>query len=175
MSKPSMGRVAYSCAVAFSSLMRMSPTVSLGLLGALFAVGCQPQSAVPSDDAAAVPDTSEQLMCTMEFRTISVSVVDAGGTPVTDAQMDVVRATTGRSIVCTGDEENACIEPSSRELGTGGGRYQVVNDGVPVGEREAFVITATRGTAQVQDTLTIGFDGCHVHKIAGPDTLYLTR
>lgn len=153
--------------------MPAHPSVVLALFGGLLAAGCQPQPVVPSDDSAAVPDTGEQRLCTMEFRTISVTVVDAAGAPVEEAQVEVVRAATGTSIVCTGEEENGCIQPANPDVGAAQGRYQVVNDGIPVAEQEAFVVTATAGNATVRDSLIIGFDGCHVRKVAGPDTLRL--
>ncbi len=127
------------------------------LMLALLAAGCRRDQATP-------------VACTMEFRTLGITVVDTAGAPIVGAEIDVVRRATGASIICKDGEEGGCVQPAAGA----DGRYETVHDGVPVAEGgEAFRVSAQRDSARAEAELTVGFDGCHIYKVEGPDTLRL--
>lgn len=145
----------------------------LCLLIALLAAGCQPAAETPG------------RVCTMEFRTIGLTVVDSLNAPVAEADVDVIRTATGRSIVCTGEQQYGCVVPgdgrghrAASNDGVlsvwGAGLYEVMHDGVSVrGGGEMFRVEVGKGAARASEQLLFAHDGCHVRKLSGPDTLRL--
>ena len=117
-------------------------------------------------------DSAASQICTREWVQSVVAVVDASRLPVLDATVDVQRARSGDSIVCTGEPEAGCVAtPSYRQER---GEYLVLDDGIRVRRAgEWFTVTATRGAASATTDLRFGHDGCHIEKLAGPDTLVL--
>lgn len=108
----------------------------------------------------------------MLFAYVTVQVKSAAGQPVEGASVDVIRAATGRSIVCASGQTQECVDPTGffPEAGT----YVVFHDGLPVSEAgEDFRVIATHGTSRAEAVLRIGSDGCHVEKRSGPATLVL--
>ena len=136
--------------------MRLAPLLAAAL--ALAATGCRtPRAAAPDPDAG-------QRMCTMDFRSVGFTLVDAAGRPVPGARVDVRR--TDGSLVET--------DESTTPPGGVGGRYTVADDGtrvVPSGE--TLTVNAARDGRAIAATYRIGHDGCHVTKISGADTLRL--
>lgn len=113
-------------------------------------------------------------MCTMEYRSENVRVLDAAGVPVEDAAVNVLRVSTGRSVVCTAETERGCLRPSMWPRPGFEGRYAVMDDGVAVARRgEDFRVVATRGASRAEAVLRFAHDGCHIQKRAGPDVLTL--
>lgn len=143
---------------------------ALGLLAcALVLAACEAPTPAPDPIAA---DTTGERICTTEFRTVPVTVLDAAGQPVTGASFDVLRTSADTSVVCTGAPSEACLEGQA----WGEGQYPIVSDAVPVDEAgEAFRLVITHGSTRLDTTYQIGYDGCHVFKASGPDTLRLAR
>lgn len=108
------------------------------------------------------PTDCRTVMCTMEFRTITVGVVDGAGNPV---QLDSYQTTlvgTGTVVGNTG-----AIQSNDK------GEYAVVSDAF-VGDnkntRTKMVFTGMKdGKTVVNETYEIGVDCCHVSKISGKE------
>ena len=106
----------------------------------------------------------EPCVCTEEFRTETVVVVDSAGVPLDDVQV-TVRRLAGDSVLAV---------PQNPVLGSG--VYAVIDDGFkdalsPSGEIIRF--HGVRGSEMVQADFMMGVDDCrcHILKISGPDTL----
>lgn len=131
---------------------------------ALLVAACQPAAETP------------ERVCTMEFRTIGVTVVDSTGAPVASAAVDVIREATGESVVCASEGQEGCVQPAASSGVQGGGNFEVMTDAVPVSEAgETFRVVARHDGLEAEAPFQIGFDGCHVEKLSGPDTLRLGR
>ncbi len=109
-------------------------------------------------------DTSAPIACTSVLLTVTVTVVDTLGIPVSDATVTSTLMRTGEILV-----------PASLALLTGG-TYIVVDDGSRARLRasgDTVAVTARRGTgAIIAAPYFIDVPGgCHVHKVSGPDTL----
>ncbi len=114
--------------------------------------------------------------CTMEFRTYGTRLLDAAGQPVPNATVDVKR-TNGTSILCRAEGERGCLPPRDVTSYGGPGLYTIISDAVTVssaGETFTANLTAPDGRA-IAGTFGFSNDGCHVRKLAGPDTLRLLR
>lgn len=121
----------------------------------LLATGC-------ASRRAATPEPPGQRVCTMDFRSVGVTLVDGTERPVEDARVEVRRAS--GEIVTT---DGALGRPSM-------GRYVIADDGtrvVPSGE--TFTVNASRDGRAVAGVYRIGHDGCHITKLSGADTLRL--
>ncbi len=101
--------------------------------------------------------------CTLEFRVASVAEVDAQDRPVTDATVTTRLVRTGAVVVPTSFID---LLPGS---------YVILDDGAVslIQGREAFRVTVTRpGGASVEAVFLFEAPGgCHIEKVAGPDTL----
>lgn len=140
-------------------LLRALPLVALPLLA-----GC---SLYPGN-------TDEPEVCTAVFATHPVLVTDAAGAPVIDAAVDVFRVSTGQSIFCTSDAQRGCVHRRTWSMDGRDGRYVVMDDGVAMSRGgEDFRVVATRGASKAEALLRFRHDGCHVEKLAGPNTLVL--
>lgn len=109
-------------------------------------------------------DDGQGVVCTAEFRSITVTVVDTLGSPVGDA---TVTATNLRTGTLLGPTSLALLTP---------GTYVIVDDGSRDKLREAgdsVRVTAGRDASPVTTaTYFISVPaGCHVEKVSGPDTL----
>ncbi|MEZ4416191.1 MAG: hypothetical protein R3E10_10640 [Gemmatimonadota bacterium] len=103
-----------------------------------------------------------ECVCTEEFRSVTVEVVDPSGAPVE-----------GLSVVVTRLQDGLVLR--SRENG-GSGTYMVLDDRARFdvaasGERVRFV--AADGVHSVSADFVMATDlcRCHIHKLLGPDRL----
>jgi len=109
-------------------------------------------------------DDDEQVVCTEEFRTATVFVVDARDRPVTDALVQTYLVRTGELV------------PVTSILDLIPGSYLILDDGatslIPSGTEE-FRVTVTRGGGVPLEALYVfeAPQGCHIAKVSGPDTL----
>lgn len=147
--------------------MRAVPTVSarIAVFLAALSLACSPNSQAQSGTRPDAGNT-RPVACTMMFAMIGVRVADSALRPVSDAQVTVVRKRTG---------ETRTLTPS----GVGErGVYTIVDDSMRealTAEGEPFEVTARAGGARATASYTIGLSegGCHVAKLAGPETLVL--
>jgi hypothetical protein len=106
------------------------------------------------------------VICTMDFRAVSVSAVNAANSPL---QLDsfVVTDLTGTPLPPVNGE---------RVFGElGNGRLMIVNDGWMQGHQGMQMPVQAKGFANgvmlFDQAYTIGADCCHVYKAAGPDVI----
>lgn len=103
-------------------------------------------------------------VCTMEFRTIGVTVVDTLSVPVLDATVTSRLRRTGEVLASAdGTPQND-------------GFYAIVSDGVKQKIRQGGdsvdVVVQRTGNVPAAATYFI-ISGCHVGKVSGPNTLVL--
>ena len=126
----------------------MRRTLPLLLLVAL--AGCD---VLRSDDG---------LVCTDDFRSITVRVVAPDGDPLPELTSDVTIPRTGAVLRASGS------------TGTAEGVYTVADDGDAAAirgsrKRVAFGAFSTDWVATA--VFEVGFDGCHVEKVSGPEVI----
>jgi hypothetical protein len=121
---------------------------------------------------AGCTESSTDLVCTMEFRTLTVQVHDEAGQPVPDAALRVHRSDT--------DEAWPPVTAGG-PVDAGRGTYAVIDDShlplIQPSERVPLTLTATRsGPSAAAGTVlwVVTSDGCHVSRVSGPDTLTVT-
>lgn len=109
-------------------------------------------------------DGTQLVICTEEFRSLSVTVIDGTGAPVEDLDISVVRTRDGFTF------------DIGQDLAFNPGEYVIFDDGfkdevTPAGE--AIQVTATKDGVSVTGSYVIATDalGCHIEKVSGPDTL----
>ena len=109
------------------------------------------------------PPPNDPIACTEEFRSWSVIVVDAAGTPIDGLTVQVVRPSTGELLPYGGPSFSA-------------GSYQIMDDGMSASIRidgETIEAGASGGEATFDAVWEFGADAwrCHVEKLSGPDTV----
>jgi len=125
----------------------------------LLASGC---SLVRNNDG----DGDGQCMCTMEFRTVTVNVVDGSGEPVTGLTVTVTNERTGA--VLDVNQDNAS------PFGTG--IYAVAsdantNDVSVAGDRLRFHAEGNGLTADAVFVVSRDACACHITKDSGPESI----
>lgn len=109
-------------------------------------------------------DTSNGIVCTAEFRALTVTLRDSAGQPVLDAATVTTVPHTGDTLPITW-------------LGTPvGGTYVYVDDGAKPGIRELGDSLRVDVDRSAGTDFSIAYfvdvpSGCHVRKVTGPDTL----
>lgn len=110
-----------------------------------------------------MPLPGQQRLCDQRFAGIRVEVRAPDGSPVTDARVEVRRASDG-----------AVVRVLERAIDRRGG-YIVLDDATPgpVTPGVAFLVTARHGSRRADARLVVGADaaGCHVRLLEGPDVL----
>lgn len=108
----------------------------------------------------------ENPVCTTEFRMLTLRIQDEGGTPITNARVDV-RPPGG---------ENPWPGTGLRD-DLEAGIYVVVHDGhaelVGRGRQATLTVSAFSGTLQGTATWVVGSDLCHIYKVTGTETLII--
>lgn len=126
--------------------------------------GCRPASIARSTMPPAPCDSN--LMCTMDFRSVPIWVLDAKGDGILLDSFVSVLKTDGR--VLTSSADNYMLRGAAAV-------YPVASDNhLSVLRREGKEVEFNgfvRGRKIVQHTLTIGHDCCHVKLLAGADTV----
>lgn len=107
---------------------------------------------------------SNSCVCTEEFRTYVIVVVNAAGTPVPNLTPTVTLVRTGQ-----------LITPQSSPVG---GHYPVISDAeLPLiqssGEIVRFAVASDQGAGTADITFAATPCRCHIEKVSGPDTLVL--
>ena len=107
---------------------------------------------------------SNSCVCTEEFRTYVIVVVNAAGTPVTNLTPSVTLVRTGQPIT-----------PLASPVG---GTYPVLSDAeLPLiqssGDMVRFVVASGQESGTADITFAATPCRCHIEKVGGPDTLVL--
>lgn len=117
--------------------------------------------------------TGLETPCTMELRTFHLTVLTPAGEPADSVQIDVTNKDTG-------EKYNACREVygDSCDQIDFEGTYIIFADGLEddlnkEGEKIFAEVIGTREDLGFAEEFTFEFDGCHVFKAAGPDTVSL--
>jgi hypothetical protein len=104
-------------------------------------------------------------VCTDQFVTYQVVVTNPAGAPISDANLAVTVRRTGQRLM------------AQTFLMYTGGTYPLIDDGARTALRQsgdAVRVVASKAAASIEaDYLFDVPGGCHVHKVAGPDTLVL--
>ncbi len=109
-------------------------------------------------------DTSNGVVCTLEFRALTVTLLDSAGQPVLDAATVTTLPRTGDTLAITW-------------LGTPvGGTYVYVDDGAintirELGDSLRVDVDRSAGTDFAIAYFVDVPSGCHVNKVTGPDTM----
>jgi len=114
----------------------------------------------------------DSKVCTLEFRYITVSVVDGDENPVRFDEVSVTNYRTGDTIDLCDSEPSLCIDEiaGSTEMGY----YTIFHDGLrgDIGIRPLSVLfEASNDSVSVQQLFLIGDDGCHVYNMSGPEVI----
>lgn len=112
-------------------------------------------------------ETHKDCICTAEFVMITVTIVNSKGQAVDSVRTQTNRVKTGKVI----SETTPAYPP---------GRYAVLTDGnlsQVTQNPELYLFKAEKGSAHADAEFLVNKDdcSCHVHKLAGPDTLILTE
>lgn len=108
-------------------------------------------------------------VCTTEFVTVRVTVLDTVGVPVDSVNIMITNMWSGEIYDLA--EEN---KPGS--LTTKNGLYAIFHDGYRRRLQKTFEPLRVEGEKeglQFSEVFVIGRDECHVFKMAGPDTVFL--
>ena len=118
--------------------------------------------------AVSCSTVDEDCVCTMEFRSYSVTVVDSLGVPLDSLTVTIKDK--------DGDELDVQQEPYSFS----NGNYTVLNDSFTqefcaCGTPERIYFSATDGNKTANGEFMFNTDECrcHINKVSGPDTLVL--
>lgn len=113
-------------------------------------------------------DEDEGYVCTDEFVTYSVTVLNPNGEPTDSVQVSTTDPETGEKFpVCE-------VGPCKRETGT----YVIMHDGLreQISETlETVLVKGSKGNMQFEEGFAFRAGKCHVEKISGPDTVSLSR
>lgn len=120
------------------------------------------------------PKDRPDLICTAEFRAFGVYVFTSSGQPVALDDVAVTAERLGALPICPAeptDSTDHCLSAHPER-----GWYEVMNDALGkdlrrVGNDVRF--SGLLGDRSIQATLRFRWDGCHVQKLAGPDTLFV--
>jgi hypothetical protein len=113
-----------------------------------------------------VSEGAGDCVCTMEFRTVQVRVVDAAGQPVGDLDVTVTNQRSGETL----DVQQEAAGPPAA------GTYTVVTDGnvddVSV-EGDDLLFRATGHGRTAEATFVVGRDACacHIDRREGPEQI----
>ncbi len=133
----------------------------LALPLALLAGGC---SLVRSHNGE--PEGSGDCMCTMEYRTIGVRVVDAAGQPVTGLAVTVTNTRTGD--VLDVDQSNAAPGTTGAYVVLTDSQVQAVSE---AGDTLRFHATGGGRTADAEFVVYRDACACHINKRSGPEQI----
>ena len=109
----------------------------------------------------------EDIVCTKEFRTVSLRFVDANGNPQIVKDFTVVNKRTGEIMTPLNDMANQ-------------GLYIIASDSDKTklsenGDNVQVTATNSKTNVKIQADFVIsgGLCACHINKISGPDTIQL--
>src|SRR5699024_50843 len=110
-------------------------------------------------------------VCTQEFITYPIAVLGADGEPADSVQIQVTNKETGQIDNICSEEQNVCA-------GGNNGRYTIMHDGFHgkiSTEGEDILVSGEKGQLQFQAKYTFRSGECHLQKLAGPDTVSLSK
>jgi hypothetical protein len=111
-------------------------------------------------------DSGDFLLCTTEWVTAWVTLVDSTGAPVDSATVTATIRRSGRVIVY----------PTPQGFGFRVGDYVFLTDADRRQLRssgDAVIVTGTKSNAAASGNYVYANGGCHIEKVSGPDTLQL--
>ncbi len=130
-------------------------------LALLLSIASCTEKAAPTAGVSPKADC-RNVMCTMEFRTITVQVVDKNGAPV---RLDSYQTTLANNSTVVGN--TGAMAP------TDDGHYPVISDAFVGGHKNTqtkMIFTGTKdGKTVVSEAYEIGVDCCHVSRISGKE------
>lgn len=111
-------------------------------------------------------------VCTAEFRIFSTTVLSPDGEPADSVDISITIGDSDESFdPCAEDFEENC------DIGGPVGFYIIFHDGlidkIDEGENATVLVEGTRGELGFTREFVFTNDGCHVAKVAGPDTVTL--
>lgn len=115
---------------------------------------------------------SNDRVCTLKFRTISAKVLMPGGEPADAVDISVTIGNNDQTF-------DPCTEVLGESCESEGfdGFYLIFHDGfmdeIDEGEDATVVVEGMRGELSFTQEFVFTNDGCHVAKVAGPDTVRL--
>lgn len=131
----------------------------LFLIGVFFAI-----ASCNSDDEVSEQECPNDLICTQEFRILTVRIEDANGQSVLLDSYEMTNIETGENL--------AFVEPATPE-----GQYIIADDShVDIVERSgtAFQFQGVmNGEVVVDQAFSIGHDCCHISLVEGPEIIQL--
>lgn len=118
----------------------------------------------------------EMRMCTMEFRSITVDIVDKNMHKIQNLKLTVKDAETGKIIPnCSSQRSGACMQPqmSMYNMNPQAANYIIANDSfatlfkgqkISPGQKvsRTFIVSTGAGGKTFDFPVEIEFDGCHV-------------
>lgn len=142
--------------------MRLSPlTGGVAVLCALFISSCEPMEM--------------NTVCTQEFKMWTVTVLsEQTGAAVDSLSITVTDKSSGYHFELCSQESSVCTAEGPAR---GDGKYLIFHDGfldMIEMEGEAVVVEGRKGDIGFSRDYTFGSDDCHIHKMAGPDTVYVS-
>lgn len=114
--------------------------------------------------------TEQSYLCTQEFVTYSVTVLDTNGNPAESVNIKVTNKDTGQPYKVCSDGQNVCQNGVE-------GRYTIMHDGFHdkiSSDREDMIVKGTKGAKQFKAEYAFRSGKCHLQKLAGPDTVSLS-
>ncbi|HEX6981699.1 MAG TPA: hypothetical protein VF181_02965 [Balneolaceae bacterium] len=122
--------------------------------------------ALPLLSSCSNPEISE--VCTGIFITHTLTVLTPEGEPADSVQITVSNKETGNEYdVCN---PTICDEPPRSNP------YVIFHDGFSEkvdSDGEEIIVRGTKGDKGFTEQFTFRDDGCHIRKVAGPDSVYL--
>jgi hypothetical protein len=113
-------------------------------------------------------DLEEDCVCTEEYRTYLVTVVDTLGIPVDSLDITIK------------DKDGGELDVQQESYYLGEGKYTVLNDSFThnmcsCGTPQTIYFSATDGNRTANSEFSFNTDKCkcHINKVSGPDTLVL--
>ncbi len=112
------------------------------------------------------PGVATPCVCTLEFRTFAVTVMDRAGEPAENVSITVRRVSDGVELTAPDDFLQT---PGVYVILTDGNGDELAEDGT------AIEVVGTLGDSGFTAEYVFSRDacGCHVNKISGPDTVQL--
>jgi len=114
--------------------------------------------------ASGCQDRCAEIACTADVESVTVTVTDAAGTPVTGL-LPTSRYQNGATFAV--DQELASVVPGLYVV-IDDGQRDVVNDSIVV-----FEVSSATGSTTGTFEVTASDCRCHIEKVSGPDTLVL--
>ena len=117
--------------------------------------------------------SDDERICTTEFKQSNVVIAGEGSNqPIQSVQLSVLHKESGDTLdIC---QSGACSDDPEIEPG----KYIIFHDGYQDTvdrDGEDFVVHGMKGDSiDFSQDYTFGTNGCHIEKLAGPDTIFVS-